>query len=42
MPAVVRGDQLDAGSAVLDDFDPGQDAIRMAEADGEFAKHAEG
>ena len=28
---VVLGDQLDGQSAVFDDFDPGQDAVWMAE-----------
>jgi deoxyribodipyrimidine photolyase-related protein len=35
---VVLGDQLDAGSAALDGFDPDRDALWMAEVDGE-ARH---
>ena len=35
---VVLGDQLDAGSAALDGFDPACDALWMAEVDGE-ARH---
>ena len=35
---VARGDQLDARSAAFDGFDPQQDAVWMAEVDGESTK----
>jgi len=35
---LVLGDQLDAASAALDDFDPKHDAVWMAEAKQEGAK----